>query len=249
MDINRLGCAIINGETGEVVNQWSLSDRRYTWEPALYAYRDYPIPDRIDDIYWACTGCWEEILTDHIFDLYADYKHRKLSTQEVLGITRQGIRANLLHVRIAPQESIQPAQQRMRIAGVYEFDWGYVGTSPQFVPKTGDKTGSTDGYLVCVVHYGDGSEADNGAQIWIFDAADVSRGPICKLWHPNLNWGFTIHTTWLPKIARRQASYHVPPEEDYKDLVSRQPPEVQELFQTWVYPKQEPPMEANHPES
>jgi hypothetical protein len=51
-----------------------------------------------------------------------------------------------------------------------------------------------------------------------------------------LRFGFTLHTAWLPKIAKRTATYNIPVEEDYKDLVAQQPAEIQELFEKEIYP-------------
>jgi len=107
---------------------------------------------------------------------------------------------------------------------------GYMINSPQFVPRAGGNGDSTDGYIVCTIYFKKSSE------IWIFDAKKLVCGPICKLGHPELRFGFTLHTAWLPKIAKRTADYNIPVEEDYKDLVAQQPAEIQELFEKEIYP-------------
>ncbi|NES84785.1 MAG: hypothetical protein F6K10_27115 [Moorea sp. SIO2B7] len=43
---------------------------------------------------------------------------------------------------------------------------------------------------------------ETGSQIWIFDAANLKHGaPLCKLSHPKLNFGLSIHTAWLENIS------------------------------------------------
>ncbi|NEO25923.1 MAG: hypothetical protein F6K03_03245, partial [Kamptonema sp. SIO4C4] len=124
----------------------------------------------------------------------------------------------------------------------------HYGTSPQFIPHKAGNGSQTKGYLVCMVHYGDGKVEGNGNEFWIFDAENLQQGPICKLWHPDLKLGFTVHTAWLPEIAPRTAHYDIPVELDYHSLVSQQPEEVQQLFRDWVYPQREPESEPKSTE-
>jgi hypothetical protein len=101
--------------------------------------------------------------------------------------------------------------------------------SPQFVPRADGNGSSTDGYIVCTV------ASENRDEIWIFDAKNLAQGPLCKLGHSSLNFSYTIHTAWLPKIAPRTASYNCGVREDYQEQVKNSPV-LQELFETKVYP-------------
>jgi hypothetical protein len=114
----------------------------------------------------------------------------------------------------------------MAIADSYKFQPGYFGNSIQFIPRTGSDGSSTDGYIACTVL----SDNPQKSEIWIFDAKDLTRGPLCKLRHPQLKFGFTTHTTWLPKIAPRTAGYYIAVREDFEDRVKQQRPEIQKLF-------------------
>ncbi len=246
MDISRLGCHVIDAETGKIVrsdltpvNQDDAGYSSYTWGPELYAYQENPPSGRLENIYWSCLGAWEELLTAHSIEMYSKYKYREIPVDEIRKLTQQGIKANLLRLHIAPLDSVTAGQNRLQIQDVYEFEAGYFGTSPQFVPIAG-KEGSTDGYIVCVVYHEPDNETETGKEIWIFDAKNLSNGAICKLTHPQMNFGFTVHTTWMPKIARRTASYNVPVREDYQEVVSQQPQYIQQLFNDWVYPQKEP---------
>lgn len=246
MDISKFGCHVVNGKKGELVKEHQdvIRDEKYTWGPAISTYQNHPLPDRLEDIYWICLGCWEDLKTEHMVYLYKDYKYRELSLESINNITKQGKPSNLLRLHIAPPESVKKGENRLSIPDVYPFPDGYWVMSPQFVPRS-DNGISTDGYIVCLVHYGDGSDETNGNEVWIFDAADLKSGPVCKLWHPQFNVAFTIHTTWLQKVEKRTATYCIDPQEDYNDIVQKQSAEIQDLFNKWVYTKKEPKAEAD----
>ncbi len=259
-DISRLGYHILDGETGSLigtreiesnnqipVDRGNLIDPDWTWGPAIFTYRNdanYAPPGHIQDLYWGSLGCWRELLLPHITDLYKDYKYRKLDLAKIKAITQEGRRSNLIHLHIdPPSEKNLSGDRAPKLVKGYGFPDGYYVTSPQFVPAK-DRTGSTDGYIVCIVHYGDGSdrfegENTNGNEIWIFDARTLDE-PICKLYHPKLNIGFTVHSTWMAQAERRTAPYYISPEADYGPLLKDQGVEVKDLFERWVFPRKEP---------
>ncbi|NES96041.1 MAG: hypothetical protein F6K32_12550 [Desertifilum sp. SIO1I2] len=242
-DISRLGCWTINGRTGEVgENPQLVMDLELTWGPAIASYRTtspYGSPDLLEDIYWGCLGCWDDLLFPHILSLYQNYPYREVGLNLIQLITKEGRKSNLLRLQIKRDRQNQP--QCLSIAKSYQFDKGYYVTSPQFVPSNrGDR--STDGYIVCIVHYGEGDDPQtNGNEIWIFDAQTI-EAPICKLAHPQMNIGFTVHATWLEKAQRRTAEYCIPVKEDYQPIVEKHSKEIQDLFQEWVYPQKELPV-------
>jgi len=245
MDISKLGCHVINGKTGEFIrkNQDLLMHEDYTWGAAIYAYRERPFPDRLEDIYWSCLGCWADLKTPHIEGLYKDYKYREIGLESLDDITNKGKPSTLLRLHIAPLDSVTEEQNRLSIPDGYQFPEGHWVVSPQFIPRSGTE-GSTEGYILCVVHYGDGTEENNGNELWIFDAANLKSGPQYKLWHPQFNVGFTIHTAWLPTLETRNASYCIEMRDDYAEILNQQSPKnkalIQDLFENWVYPKKEP---------
>ena len=235
MDVSRFGRYIINVEKGEIIESKIISDINLTWGAELYTYCDVLAsgkpPEKLENIYWCCFGFWPELLTKFIFSLYKKYKYRVVSNEDLLKLLdrQEGKPACLL--RLDTQE--------MKIADAFVFmpeieadntAQGYMINSPQFVPRAGGNGDSTDGYIVCTIYF------KKSSQIWIFDAKNLVGGPICKLGHPKLRFGFTLHTAWLPKIAKRTATYNIPVEEDYKDLVAKKRPEIQELFEKEIYP-------------
>jgi hypothetical protein len=122
----------------------------------------------------------------------------------------------------------------MTIADRYVFPAGRFGNSVQFLPSAQSTPGGGEGYLLCVVN---GSDDPSRSEFWLFDAARLFEGPLCRLGHPRVKVGLTIHSTWVPEIAPRRATYGVPVKADYDQrLVHIKRPDLQELFDTYVYP-------------
>ncbi len=235
-DISRLGYYVIQGETGEILDHDFVADTQLTWGPAIYAYpygQDYAsTPNHISDLYWICLGCWRELLLPHILDLYRDYPNRMIALSLIEKMTEQGRPSNLLHLHYDP-EAVGP--DRLRLVDAYPFPDGHYVLTPQFIPKR-EAPNSHEGYIVCLVHFGERTLPTKGNEIWIFDAQNLEQGPICQLWHPQFQVGFTVHSTWIEKPQRRAADYFIPVQEDYQTLVKQQSQDVQDLFEDWIYP-------------
>ena len=220
-DIGRLGRYVID-QDGDLIESQVISDFECTWGIELFAYLDrLPTglpPQRQENIYWCSFGLWKQLMTQYVVDLYKDYKYRQVPISKVLSLADKGIPAYLFRLHT----------ESMEIADRYEFPLGYMTLSPQFIPR-GDGESSTNGYIVCTVWYGENNE------FWIFDANNLAKGPLCKLHHPSLSFGLTLHTAWLSRLARREAKYNIPVRQDYQDLVKPNL-ELEELFEQEVYP-------------
>lgn len=232
MDINYVARHIIDTKTGTLADSSLVSDSSYTWATAIYAAHNLLQPNHYQNLYWLSWGCWQDLLTEYIYDLYSPYKYRTIDPQKMLEITRAGKPSNLCRFDL----------NKLAIVDGYTFPDGYFGNSPQFIPRTDPaQKSSTNGYLTCVV-LTTNRPAVNNSEIWIFEAADLQKGPVCKLADPSgrLKIGLTIHTTWLPEIARPEIHYQVPAREDYDPLIDQQPPELQQeiraLFEKEIYP-------------
>lgn len=222
-DIGRMGRYVIHAPTGEMVQSQAIADTECMWAVDLYAYRDRqpdgsPVP-RLENVYWGSFGLWRDLMTEYIVNLYRDYKYRLLPLDRVIELANAGRPACIFRLHT----------ESMTIADRYAFPCGHIALSPQFVPRPGS-TESTDGYIVCTVCFDDRNE------IWIFDAANLHQGPLCQLHQAALNFGFTLHTAWLPQIGPRQASYAIAVEPDYQPLVQENSPATQALFADEVYP-------------
>lgn len=228
MDVNRIGRYVIDGESGEIVEAKVIHNTEYTFGVGLYTCRDRLLsgepPRQVEDIYWHSWGFWEELMPKFIFDLYKNYKHRILTIEEM---------RRLPNAPVKPVYLFRVNTQAMEFADVYRFPKDYMMSSPQFVPRKDGTGGSTDGYIFCCV-LPPGN--DNQGEIWIFDAAALHAGPVCKLHHRSFNFGYTLHTTWLSAIAPRTASYHISVRQDYEDIIKQKAPAIQLLFEQEVYP-------------
>ncbi|NMG09450.1 carotenoid oxygenase family protein [Brasilonema sp. UFV-L1] len=225
-DIQSLGRYVIDAQTGKLNEGLSkvISDRTLTWTLAINAYNEHTTSKKLDNIYWNSWGCSPDLLSDFIVDLYENSPNRNLPIDEVKKITKETRPANIFRL-------VTDSQEKMAIADSYQFQPGYFGSSIQFVPRTHNDGSSTDGYIACTV-------LSDKSEIWIFDAKNLTQGPLCKLSHPQLKFGFTTHTTWLPKIAPRTSDYYIFVREDYEDRVKKQKNrEIQKLFEEAVYPK------------
>ncbi len=225
-DINHLGKYVIEVESGQIRRKSILNEPGYTWATAIAAFNDtLPSADH-EDIYWISWGCWKDLMTDFTHDLYASYKYRRIKLKDLKKIAEEGKPSSLCRLNT----------KAMEIADGYQFPSGYVGNSPQFIPRSVSPSSSTNGYILCLVMFD-----ESKSEIWIFDAENLRKGPICKLNHPDLKFGLTLHSTWIPSIHSRTADYYIPTEEDYKDLINQQSPEVrdeiQEFFEKEIYPK------------
>lgn len=225
MDVNRIGRYVIDGDRGLVLDSKVVHNQDYTFGVGLITYRERllsgAMAKQIEDIYGHSWGFWEELMPEFIFDLYKNYKYRLMSIEEIRQLPQKPKPVYLFRLHTSTME----------FADVYQFDSGYMMSSPQFVPRKDSTDSSTDGYIVCTVNTPDKDE------IWIFDAAKLSAGPVCKLGYSGFNFGYTIHTAWLPEISNSTSDYHVSVRKDYQELIKQRCRRVQDLFEKHIYPK------------
>lgn len=229
-DVNRLGKYVIDVERAKIISSNLVWHGDLTWMTAIYTNS---VPDGVSpvgkyrSIYWVSWGCHGDLLPRYIADLYRDYPYREIPYDVARKQTVAGLPVSLIRLDL----------DSMRIADSYCFPSGYFGNSPQFVPcKTGGDD-PTAGHLICVVN---GSNDIGRSEFWIFDAANLSKGPVCKLAHPELAIGMTVHTTWTPTVTSRKSKYTIPVREDYAEKLEKIEGEnaklLRELFDEYVYP-------------
>ncbi len=236
MDINRVGRYRIDGTSGKILNARVVYDQRLTWGVGLYTFNDGNVihqpQGQIKQMYWQSFGFWPETLTEFIFKQYKDYRYRAIVVNQLLDPQ--------LH---RPSCLFRVDTEQMAIADSYQFplrsaeeeDWdGHICGSPQFIPRRDGSNHQTDGYILCSV------VSEQAKEVWIFDAANLAQGPLCCLMHPQLDFGFTLHTTWLSHVHPRTSTYKVKVEQDYQPLLDRLPgaikPLIQKLFNEQIYP-------------
>ena len=195
MDVNRLGRYTIDAVAGRVTEAHTVADDAKTWAVALYAARGVPaldgVPARLSSLYWTSEGFFPELLTRFVHDLYARYPHRQTPLAEIARLT-DGRPSCLLRLDTAT----------MQLADAHVLPGDSVLSSPQFIPRAGG-AGDTDGWIVAAAF------TPARAELWIYDAARLSDGPLARLDASALGAGFSLHTAWLPAIAARTAPYRV----------------------------------------
>lgn len=233
MDLGRIGKFVVDGNTAQVLQQHIIAEKGFqtdpatvqahTWAVGLNTYRGMVSADAptaaIRHNFWQCYGLDYRLLTNFLKDLYTDYQNRIVPVDDLLEYTRHGIPFCLLR-----QDT-----DTMQFADYYLFKVNENLRSLQFVPRA-RTAGETvpvdeqlDGYIFCTMIIGDPNDltADEySREIWIFDAAELSEGPVCKLYHPDLIFSFTIHSAWLLDCQSFESGYTVPVKPDYDQVLA-----------------------------
>ncbi len=220
-DINVIGRHVIDGESGEVIRSEVVADPDYTWGIAFFSFRGNTAPARHSSLFFNSVGFTEETLTHRVLDLYRDHPYRQVPVSELNG----GRAPTIFRFDV----------DAMAVADGYTFPAGRAASSPQFVPREGG--GPSDGWVVCTIASDDTSTVgSSGNEIWVFDARDLGQGPLARLGHPRLDFGFTLHTGFLPELRPRSATYRVAVRDDYAAKLVDAPDDVQALFEQHVFP-------------
>jgi carotenoid cleavage dioxygenase-like enzyme len=227
-DLGVLGRHVIDGPSATYLPAESAiySDDAWTWTLGLSTHPGASgALTRHEQLYVPAGGFQADTLIDRVARGYAAYPHRIVPM-------------NRLPLAAGRPASI--ARFDVRLAQVmdgWRFPEGRMACSPQFVPRSGGNGGATDGYLVVVVLSDDTSwSRSSGDELWVFDAADLARGPLCRLAHPQLDMPFMMHTAFLPELRPRAASYRIDVEADHQAEVRQLTPALQDLFRRQVYP-------------
>lgn len=173
---------------------------------------------KLKDLYVYSQGLVPDQLTKLVYDLYKDYPQRAERDLQRL-LARGGAPAALLRIDL----------EAMTIAEHYPLADDQQLVSPQYVP---DDDGP--GWVVCNVFSGERSIAlgARAREIWIFTAGDIKAGPVCRLWHPDINWGYTLHTAWLPEATPTPREGMVSLEEDLGDWLAD--PEFRGFYERYL---------------
>ena len=252
MDASRLGRWVIDGETGKIIERQLISDIKFNWSTAFYVCPEQRPTKKYTDIFWNSWGCWPDTLTERNVAAYSRYSERLVPVDRVLDLTYKGVPSSLCQLKIRTNSQRQ-TKIEIDAANYYQFNNCYLGTSAQFIPRPNAED-QTDGYIACVVLTSDAFlsqsiDADNDPQwsqnseIWIFDARKLQQGALYKLSHPQLNIGFTIHSTWIAEAKSPSKPLDYDVREDYEylveQLIANQPElgnKIRQLFDDEIYP-------------
>jgi carotenoid cleavage dioxygenase-like enzyme len=243
MDVGRVGRYIIDASSGKIINENLFSDQNLAWGVGLYATPSSPKnaierQANLTSIYWQSMGFCSDLLSEFIYELYSRYPRRLIPLEDLLG-KDQGPSKR-------PSTLFRLDTSTMSIVDSYAFpqvchddgSWSaWICNSPQFIPRPQPERASMRhdidpscfGYLFCV------AISERSKEIWIFDATNLSGGPICRLAHPQFDPGYTIHSVWLDKIESRTASYNIEVREDYAPRLGKSSREVIDLFEEHIF--------------
>jgi hypothetical protein len=261
MDIGRIGKFIVDAKNAVVVKKTIIKEmgfetkeqfdnheiKAHTWSVGLTTYRDYVSAEKVNaqlrQLYWQSYGLDYRMLTNFIKELYSDYEHRAIPVDDMMYYTKGGVPFALLR-----QNTVT-----MTLDDYYLFKMNQNMRSLQFVPRqrpAGEEPPhdiQMDGYILCTMINGpedlEGPD-EYTREIWLFDAADLKKGPVCKLHHPALNYSFTIHSTWAPDCKNAETNYHIDIRKDYDEVIAQFWDEshrnwMQEFMNKNVYPHYE----------
>ncbi len=113
-------------------------------------------------------------------------------TQKMLALYAERVDTALF----PPQETaplvVTSTMPDLALSHVYELGLDDFPTSPIYAPRsTGSEPGGHDGYVVVPIMN------DDGFRVEVFDAADVSTGPVATLASPGFTVPFLLHASWM----------------------------------------------------
>lgn len=249
MDVNRIGKWVLDTNTLQIDNAGS---KQYyatgntnepdigpnTWTVGLYTFRDIvsatKTVNQIKYLWYVANGLDQRMLTEFIFDLYQDYPNRIVSTDEIIKLTQQDLPQTLVMLDC---NSMQPVSH-------FQFQKNIYIRSLHFIPRQTPTPGveyELDGYLFCTLQAGI-PQANPGkyrSEYWVFDAAKINEGPVCKLLFDDVQFCFTLHSAWLENASTFNLPYDIDIKQDYDAVISKlvDKRSIQRFFDNYVYPQ------------
>lgn len=195
----QIGVHELDLETGYVESRMHASDV-FTWGVAVFTHAGV-LPGELDllrpmpanggraalrDLWFNAGGFTPDLLPMELYNLYKN---------------RAGPLESL------PQGIIPASLFRFdTVTGEFDgfaFPKGWYGFGPTFVPSAKPGVAREDGYVL-ITMVSDPTEklpeGSSGDELWIFEAQNIARGPICRLGHPTLEFGMTLHSLWTAKL-------------------------------------------------
>jgi carotenoid cleavage dioxygenase-like enzyme len=208
-DLGIFGRYVVDATTGAVLETGrQLIDPRM-WGATLWTQDARSTRAGFGTAFWVSLGFLPMLLTKRIVDMYANHPQRVVPLGD---LPRQA----------TPAQITRLDHDSMTIGDSFAFPIGHLPMSPTFVPRTNG--GPDEGYVVCIVL---GPEAD---EVWIFDGSSLSRGPVARLRHPQLDVGFSLHTAWMPDLVpSRKDGYRVVRADEYRERLESLSPRARDV--------------------
>jgi hypothetical protein len=175
-----------------------------------------------------------DYLTEFIYSLYKDAADRILPVDDVMAYTKAGI----------PQSLVRLNCNTMQPDDYFQFEYGSYIRSTQFIPRPKQTSGveyEQDGYIFCTMQVPQ-DPVNYRSEYWVFDAAKISSGPVCKLFFNGIQFCFTLHSAWMESAKSYDLNYDVDVRNDYNaeiaEIFASDPAAKQtmlDFFETYVY--------------
>jgi carotenoid cleavage dioxygenase-like enzyme len=187
-----IGRYLIDPATGTIVEQDLSTDERM-WGGIL-ATADRSTPEarrRQRQLWYAGVGYDPGLIPSEWWELYGEATDGLIAPGD---LPTDAIPGSVARIDL----------EAMKVAEVHLCEPGAFPSPPTFVPRRG-ATDPDDGYLVVVVHQ------DGPKEIQVFDANDLSAGPIARASSPTFNPNLLLHSCWMPdRVGPRRSTYRIP---------------------------------------
>lgn len=182
----------VNAKTGEILDHQIHHDDANLWGGALWTH-NLSLPSslkRTRNIFWSSMGWDPDLVPETLWRLYKD------AGNTVFPISK-------LPKKPIPGAVMRIDLETMRSADIYSFGAGACAHPPTFVPKKNAKN-DLDGYLLTIVH------KNAPKQIAIFDAKNLSQGPLATATAPDFNPNLMLHSCYAPsRKGPRPSTYEI----------------------------------------
>jgi all-trans-8'-apo-beta-carotenal 15,15'-oxygenase len=182
----------VNARTGELLDRRLAVEPEHCWGGILYAHnRELPSSRaHTRNVFYAGAGWDPDLVPETLWRL------GRHTTHAVVPMDR-------LPDRYLPGTLARIDAESMKFVDVATFGDGVIPHPPTFVPRTNAKHDS-DGYVLVVVH------KDAPKQLQLFDAQNLSKGPIACATAADFNPPLLLHSCYMPRrIGPRPSSYRV----------------------------------------
>lgn len=197
-DIGVVGRYEVDTVRGAVIEASAFAND-WTWGTGgLTAANPLTGASTIGEVFHANSGFPTDLAVRRAFAGFRDYSHRLVDTDE---LPWNGVPTSLVRID----------HDGGRVVDGYFYPGDRFGWTPTFVPRGGTATSSAAGYIVTVVYSDHATDQSSGTELWIFDAAALSAGPVARLGSPDLEFPMTLHSVWLDSVRTSRPDYHVDP--------------------------------------
>lgn len=186
-----VGKYVINGQTGEVVKEEVLADDSKNWNALLWTSNAYYEASlrKNKHLWYSGLGYDPDLVSEAAYNLY---KGDASSVVDFQNLPTQALPASIVKIDL----------ESMNYVDEYQLPEGSFAHPIIFIPKESCQA-DDDGYVLALIN------KDGMKEFWLFDAADVSAGPIAKLGHQAFNPPMLLHSCWMPEVATAKATYRV----------------------------------------